>query len=356
MDIFPIVWQSLSITLFVISMMLVIEYLNVLSRGIWSADLQKNQWKQLLLGAALGIIPGCLGAYTAVSLYVHNILSSGALVAAMIATSGDEAFFMLSIMPETAIIITLALFVIGVLSGFVVNTVRKKQPDENAIKHFHIHSNETDSVYFDRKRIAAQLVNMSKIRMVLLLLLLVSLVLVILNFENLLHGLGGHDLEVGQPTHLHPTWIGITFSVVLGLSFFVVATVSEHFLREHIVNHIVKKHLLKIFLWTFSTLLVLHLLRQYIHLDDLITQNLVIVLFIAVLVGIIPESGPHLVFIILFVSGDIPLSILLASSIVQDGHGSLPLLAESPKGFLKIKLINVAVGLLVGGTALFLGM
>jgi hypothetical protein len=73
------------------------------------------------------------------------------------------------------------------------------------------------------------------------------------------------------------------------------------------------------------------------------------------LVGIIPESGPHLIFVILFASGSIPISILLASSIVQDGHGSLPLLAESPKGFLKVKLINILVGLIAGFSGLMLG-
>lgn len=69
----------------------------------------------------------------------------------------------------------------------------------------------------------------------------------------------------------------------------------------------------------------------------------------ACLVGLIPESGPHLLFLTLFVEGAIPFSIFLASSIVQDGHGTLPLLAESQGAFLKVKAINFAVGLMVGG-------
>ena len=52
-----------------------------------------------MLGAFLGVIPGCLGAFAAVSLYSHRNLSFGALVAAMIATSGDEAFVMFSMFP-----------------------------------------------------------------------------------------------------------------------------------------------------------------------------------------------------------------------------------------------------------------
>ncbi|MCK5464949.1 MAG: hypothetical protein KAI95_18110, partial [Bacteroidales bacterium] len=71
---------------------------------------------------------------------------------------------------------------------------------------------------------------------------------------------------------------------------------------------------------------------------------------IAVLIGIIPESGPHLVFVTLFAEGLIPFSILLASSISQDGHGSLPLLAESKRGFLSVKSVNMMVALLAGLT------
>jgi len=120
-DVFSIIRQSLTITLFVLSMMLIIEYLNVFSKGIWSNKLSTSVWKQILLAALLGIIPGCLGAYTAVSLYIHNVIGTAALATAMIATSGDEAFFMFSIIPETAIWINIIIFFIAIASGFVIN-------------------------------------------------------------------------------------------------------------------------------------------------------------------------------------------------------------------------------------------
>lgn len=355
MEILSIVWQSLSITIFVLSMMLIIDYLNVFTKGIWSKNLQQNKWKQVLLGAVLGLIPGCLGAYTAVSLYVHNIFGIGALVAAMIATSGDEAFFMFSIIPEKALLITAVLFIVAVVTGFIVNTFSRKKTPSHSIKHFDVHHDQPEFIFFDRKRLLSQFKDISKLRLIFLILLSLAFVLVIFNFENLLAGFENHNHEGEHSNHLHPEWIGITFSVVLGLTFFIVATVSDHFLKEHLLHHILKKHFLRIFLWTFATLLALHFLSQYIHLEDLISDNLFIVLLIAILVGIIPESGPHFVFIILFASGTIPLSILMASSIVQDGHGSLPLIAESPKGFLKVKLINILVGFIVGITGLLVG-
>lgn len=94
-----------------------------------------------------------------------------------------------------------------------------------------------------------------------------------------------------------------------------------------------KKHILRIFLWTFGTMLAIHFLMYFMDIESWITDNMLIVMIIAVLVGIIPESGPHLIFVTLFAQGTIPFSILLASSISQDGHGMLPLLAESKKDF-----------------------
>lgn len=76
-------------------------------------------------------------------------------------------------------------------------------------------------------------------------------------------------------------------------------------------------------------------------------------LVIATLVAIVPEYGPHLIFVAMFADGLIPFSVLLASSIVQDGHGMLPLLSYTVKDTVLIKLFNLAIGLTIG-FALFL--
>jgi len=79
------------------------------------------------------------------------------------------------------------------------------------------------------------------------------------------------------------------------------------------------------------------------------------VLLLACLVGLIPESGPHLIFVTLFAQGVVPLSVLLASSIVQDGHGMLPMLAHSAREFLLIKAIAFTAGLALGAAAMACG-
>ena len=116
-----------------------------------------------------------------------------------------------------------------------------------------------------------------------------------------------------------------------------------------------KKHVPQIFLWTFGALIVMYVLTEHLHLESTIREGKWIVLLVACLVGLIPESGPHLIFVTFYVQGTIPLSILLASSIVQDGHGMLPMLAHSKRSFLGIKVINFMIGFLCGAIGMIIG-
>ena len=68
--------------------------------------------------------------------------------------------------------------------------------------------------------------------------------------------------------------------------------------------------------------------------------------------GLVPESGPHLVFLTLYAQGSIPFSILLANSSVQGGHAMLPMLAHFRRAFLGMKAVNFMVGFMAGAAAL----
>lgn len=330
--IIEIVKHALMITSFVFVMMLIIEYINVLTRGDWQESLRKYPWMQYLLAAFLGATPGCLGAFTVVALYTHNIVSFGALVTVMIATSGDEAFVMLSLFPGTAILLTLILPAIGLVAGFLTDLFFKPGmiAPGNPDMGFEFH--DEDCVCYPRGEILNQLKSLTLQRGVLLF----SLVLFI---SALLSG------QIGPPAW---NWIKVTLLGGSLVAFFITATVPEHFLEEHLWEHIVKVHIPRVFLWTFGALVVMAMLLHYLDLGPWIKANYLTVLLIACLVGLIPESGPHMIFVTLFAEGTIPFGILLASSIVQDGHGLLPLLAESKRGFVSVKIVNLSVGLVVG--------
>ena len=329
-----IIVHALMITSFVFIMMLLIEYINVLTKGSWQDSLKKSRWGQYVLSGFLGAVPGCLGAFTIVSLYSHQVVSLGALVTAMIATSGDEAFVMFSMFPVKAFWLTVGLFLIGIISGYISDLIFKKQ--KLLIVHLNhelpIHEEEEVCHCFSRKQFWPQLKNITIQRA-----LLTGIFLLFL-FFFFTGTLGAKEWD----------WKKITFISGALFGFFVVMTVPDHFIEEHIWIHVLKKHVTRIFLWTFGALLAIHFIEQYIHLESWIKDNYFWILLIAVLVGIIPESGPHLIFVTLFASGSLPFSILMASSIVQDGHGMLPMLAVSRKGFVWVKVINMIVGFAAG--------
>ncbi len=265
-----VIGETLQITLFIMAMMIIVDAVNIWSRGKIAGLLRgKSKSRQYVIASFIGTIPGCLGGFTDVTLYMHGLISFGALAGSMIASSGDEAFVMLAMFPGTAVILFLVLFVLGIAGGIVTDLIVKKY---NIVTS----SDCPELVVHEAER-------------------------------NL-----------------------------------------KHFLKEHVYHHIIKKHIWRIALWTFGALLVVQVGFQYLHLEEIGTGYKLLLLFLGALIGLIPESGPHLIFVTLFASGVIPFSVLLTSSMVQDGHGMLPLLSYSLKDSIKIKAFNFVFAIIVG--------
>lgn len=340
--------HALIITGFVFVMMLVIEYLNVLTNGSWQKRVASSYFGQYLFAALMGVIPGCLGAFVVFAMFSHRLISVGAVVTTMIATSGDEAYVMLSMIPKEAMILMGILFILGIGTGMVTDIILKKNKKIFPIL-FHnrvytgvdrceglqLHSFDTCGC-FPGAEIITQWKTSSPNRIIL------SVVLTLLIIA----------LASGQVGPAEWNWVRISILLVTALALFIVTTVPEHFLKTHLWDHVVRKHVPRIFAWTFGALLVMHVLVDLLQMEELIRHNLWVVLSFASLVGLIPESGPHMIFVTFFANGTVPFGILLASSIVQDGHGMLPLLAHSPRTFILVKLINLVIGLLVGAALL----
>ncbi len=347
--------NSILITGLVLTMMLMIEFLNVNSHGHFFSKLQSSKFKQVVLAAILGVIPGCVGGFAAVSLFTHRLISFGALVAMMIASSGDEAFIMLAMIPKTAILVFVSVFVISIVVGFTVDKLFKKPVkkfvcnDGYEVHNTHIES--TNSIF--KLSSYKNLKQPSKQRFFLM------IGIALFTIANLT-GFLAHSHSHGETHHDHTMFFSDSFANYLFALLSIVtllftAVSSEHFIKEHIISHVIKKHLFTVFAWTFGALLIIQIALHHWDLELLIRDNIPFMILFAVLIGILPESGPHLIFITLFASGLVPFSVLISSSIVQDGHATLPLFAESKKTFIKAKIINVIVGLIVGYGLYLLG-
>jgi len=129
-----------------------------------------------------------------------------------------------------------------------------------------------------------------------------------------------------------------------------------HYVRDHVWGHIVRRHIWRVFAWTFLALLLVDTGMRQWELDEFVTAHMGLVLILSALIGVIPESGPNLIFVTLFADGVIPFSVLLTNAIVQDGHGMLPLLSYTVKDAILIKAFNLAFALAIGSTAYFAGL
>ncbi|RMG65725.1 MAG: selenocysteine protein [Calditrichaeota bacterium] len=262
--------ESLEITGLVFVMLVLMDLLYVFTRGKISTFLETHHNTQYVLSAFLGAIPGCEGAFLAVSLYAHGMISIGALLAAFVASSGDEALVMLTLFPKNALLLFALLAVLGVLSGWLF-----------------------DQIY---ARFAPQ------------------------------------SQCYCETAMFHPQE---KFSM-------------RHYFGKHIWQHLIREHMVKIFLWTLVAIFLIEWLQPSTNLNLLIQKNPYSALVTAAFFGLIPHSGPHLIFVTLYDRGTIPFSILLTNSIVQNGHALLPLLSISIRTSIVLKLSALVIGLVVG--------
>ena len=340
MNVLAVLREAVTITIFVFSMMVLVDWLNVLSRGGMTTALRGRKWREYLLSSALGATPGCLGAFMNVSLYVHGLIGFGALVGGMIATSGDESYVMLSLFPGKALILFGGLFIAGIVFGAISDWLATRMhiaPCEGC-RLQEVHPEEFVKSRWDVLR--SGLRHPSSFGLLFFLLMIALLVLSVLG--------------VIGPTSWN--WMRTTLIVLLTLGTFLGLSSSQHYLKDHIFNHILRRHIVPVFFWTFGALLVMSFLPSQETVSVFLQHHMLWVFLFAGLLGIIPESGPHMIFVMMYASGIIPFSVLFVSSFVQDGHGMLPLLSVSVRDSLRVKAFNLVFGLAVGGILYVVGI
>ena len=338
MDVLDILIDALRaavlITGMVVIMMMMIESLNISSGGRFFQRLQNSKFGQIVVSALLGWIPGCMGGFASVSLFSHGMISFGALVAMLIATSGDEAFVMLTLFPGKALLISAIILAVG-------------------IDEMHLHKEDAHPEHEKKEPHSKKRTLLTWKRGILFLgtaLYIFALATGMLEHEHE----GMEEAEHGGFNLLSEDWMNMLFAAVSLIMLAVVAFGSDHFVEEHLWHHVIARHVPKIFAWTFGVLIALGFIMELVDVSAWISANVPLMIVLATLIGIIPESGPHLIFVTLFAAGVVPMPVLLASCISQDGHAALPLLAESKGAFLRAKAINCVIALVVGFIAYLL--
>ncbi|UCH37286.1 MAG: arsenic efflux protein [Candidatus Bathyarchaeota archaeon] len=268
--------ETLKIVTMVTVIMTLIEFLELKFEKEIREKITRKPINQYAIASVLGAIPGCTDAFFIVSLYLHGLVGFGALVAVMLSTAGDEAFVMLSMIPEEALLIFIICAIFGLIGGLTADRV---------VKRLKIETSQPCAIEFHKEEFS-----------------------------------------------------------------------TKHFFREHVYDHILKKHIPKLFLWIFLTMFFVNFLVNNYNLEPFIS-NLpeLFLIIIAALLGLIPESGPHLLLLILYSKGLVPFSVLLVNTLSQDGHGLLPLLSYSLKDTIYVQIFTTLFSIAVGVMLYFIG-
>ena len=110
-----------------LSLVLVNVLTHISNKSLTEKVLSAPKWSHSIIGALLGVIPGCGGTIVASTLYNNDKLSFGGLLAAFITTLGEGSFVLLGASSEVSVAANLKALlivnIIGVAVGISVGGV-----------------------------------------------------------------------------------------------------------------------------------------------------------------------------------------------------------------------------------------
>jgi len=117
----------LAVTVFVAAMVLLFSWLQYISAGKFVLWIRENRRIQPLIGAIMGLTPGCGGAIIIMPMYTKGYVTYGTVIATLIATLGDAAFVLIGAVFQDSsflapvIAVHLISFIVAVIWGFAVD-------------------------------------------------------------------------------------------------------------------------------------------------------------------------------------------------------------------------------------------
>ena len=378
---------------------LIFGYIDYKTGGNIVDILDKNKRIQPMIGAILGIIPGCGGSIILMPLYVKNKVSFGALVATLISSMGDAAFILISSDIKAYLGVSLISFVTAIVCGYMVDILHLDEKlklrkdklhncdcsndektdfekglkiDLNAKKHIgHEENDEVDhALHHNEKR------NMGKLGYkfthsigykIFYLLIIIGLITMIS------HGEGAEHAH--SHVHSHEEGLELSFEGVislLGLTLSIIYTALSKKYIKNSTHEVVESKILSfkemiihsasetafVITWIFVGYLVYDLGVMIIGgeevLNSILLVNGMITVLIGAFLGVIPGCGIQVIFISLYSKGVMPFAALVANSISQDGDALFPLIAMDKKSALWAKILNLIPAIIIGFVVYFI--
>jgi len=375
----------IQVSVFVGAVLLLFGYINYKQSGKFIESIENSKKFQPIIGAVLGLTPGCGGAIFIMPLYVKGKVTYGTLIATLIATMGDSAFVLISTSPLAYLLVSIISLIVAVPAGYMIDsmgiapkvTIKKsnklkelKGENKELIKdnkYIHYGHNEGDEIHTilhndikgHQKENSLGYYITHKGFILYWIILFIGLILgVLLLFQvdvNLLK-----IKNLGAIIGVFGTAVSI-FMMIMSKKFIgddtheeseiKVSSLKETFIHSATETAFVATWVFFAYLiYEFSILILgggVYSIGVGILAKVMTTAGLLAVL-VGALLGIVPGCGPQVIFVTLYSKGMIPFAALIANAISQDGDALFPLLAMDKKASLWATVITTVPALVVG--------
>jgi len=373
----------LAVTVFVAAMVLLFSWLQYITAGKFVDAIRANKRWQPVIGALMGITPGCGGAIVMMPMYARGYVTYGTVIATLIATLGDAAFVLIgaavtdSSFIAPVIAVHLISFIVGVAWGYLVDglkitprnplgkfgpTFKDDKPPENSLKSEDVESHE---IIDDLGREEAGGWRYFLLHqgytvwwMVTAIGLIFAVLLLVWSAQD-----ADFNLEINyNPLTLHGfiTWIGL-----LGTSLSVILYISQknwirddteasigdklYSMRETMIHSASETAFVTF--WVMAAYLVFEFSMLFSGMTEADLARYgdgLIAVVLAAFIGLIPGCGPQIIAITAYTKDLLSFPALTANAISQDGDALFPLLVRHRAASLWATIHTTIPALIVG--------
>ncbi len=373
----------LAVTVFVAAMVLLFSWLQYITAGKFVDAIRANKRWQPVIGALMGITPGCGGAIVMMPMYARGYVTYGTVIATLIATLGDAAFVLIgaavtdSSFIAPVIAVHLISFIVGVFWGYLVDglkitprnplgkfgpTFKDDNPPENSIESEDLEAHE---IIDDLGREEAGGWRYFLLHqgytvwwMVTAIGLIFAVLLLVWTAQD-----AEFNLEIDyNPLTLHGfiTWIGL-----LGTSLSVILYISQknwirddteasigdklYSMRETMIHSASETAFVTF--WVMAAYLVFEFSMLFSGMTEADLARYgdgLIAVVLAAFIGLIPGCGPQIIAITAYTKDLLSFPALTANAISQDGDALFPLLVRHRAASLWATIHTTIPALIVG--------
>lgn len=372
----------LAVTVFVAAMVLLFSWLQYVSAGRFVGWIRDNRGLQPLIGALMGLTPGCGGAIIVMPMYTKGYVTYGTVIATLIATLGDAAFVLIGAVFQDisflapVVAVHLISFIVAVTWGFAVDRfgitpisplgITKKKSLHVAEEMKHISPEEKDvAIISELPREPQEGLGYKIIHQGYRVWWVVTIIGFSLGILLLIWY--AQDPEYSPSLVWDPftrdgliTWVGFMgtlLSIILYIS-------SKNFIRDDTEATIGDKlnsfdetlvHAASETAFVTFWVVLAYLIFEFGMLFSGISESDLSqggagaeAVVVAAIIGLVPGCGPQIIAISAYVEGIVSFPALVSNAISQDGDALFPLLVRHKKASIWATVHTTLPALIVG--------